>query len=184
MVQALFLAMAMYPEVQKKAQAEIDSVVGPNRLPNFEDRPSLPYINAVVKETMRWHVPAPLGVFFKLSSWVLWTFLTDSKAVPHMATNDDEYDGYYIPKGTVVLGNAWSVRTIITTFCPDFSCSGPYCTTLNHLATPWNISLNGFWKMDCSNPITWTQTLWFLVLVVGWSRFQHIHDLHLRDCLS
>jgi cytochrome P450 len=63
-VQALFLAMALYPEVQKKAQAEIDSVVGPNRLPNFEDRPSLPYINAVVKESMRWHVPAPLGTFF------------------------------------------------------------------------------------------------------------------------
>ena len=62
-MQALFLAMALYPEVQKKAQAEIDSVIGPNRLPNFEDRPSLPYINAVVKESMRWHVPAPLGAF-------------------------------------------------------------------------------------------------------------------------
>ena len=41
--------------------------------------------------------------------------------MPHMATNDDEYDGYYIPKGTVVLGNAWSVRTNIATLCPDFS---------------------------------------------------------------
>ena len=53
--------MALYPEVQKKAQAEIDAVVGPNRLPDFEDRPFLPYINAVVKESMRWHLVAPLG---------------------------------------------------------------------------------------------------------------------------
>ena len=56
-----FLAMALYPEVQKKAQAEIDTVVGPHRLPDFEDRPSLPYINAIVKESMRWHLVAPLG---------------------------------------------------------------------------------------------------------------------------
>jgi hypothetical protein len=63
--------------------------------------------------------------------------------MPHMATNDDEYDGYYIPKGTIVLGNAWSVRSTIATFCPDFSCLGPYCTTLNYLTTPWNTSLNG-----------------------------------------
>ena len=41
--------MALYPDVQKKAQAEIDAVVGPNRLPDFHDRSSLPYINAVVK---------------------------------------------------------------------------------------------------------------------------------------
>jgi len=89
-VQMLFLAMALYPEVQKKAQAEIDAVVGPNRLPDFEDRPSLPYINAVVKESMRWHLVLPLGL-------------------AHMATNDDEYNGYYIPKGTVVIGNGWSI---------------------------------------------------------------------------
>ena len=37
------------------------------------------------------------------------TILTDLEAVPHMATNDDEYDGYYIPKGTIVFGNAWPV---------------------------------------------------------------------------
>ena len=34
--------------------------------------------------------------------------------------DDDEYDGYYIPKGTVVIGNAWSVQMITTTFYPDF----------------------------------------------------------------
>ena len=53
--------MALYPEAQKKAQAEIDAVVGSTRLPDFEDRPSLPYINAVVKEVLRWHLVLPIG---------------------------------------------------------------------------------------------------------------------------
>ena len=63
-MQALFLAMALYPEVQKKAQAEIDAVVGAHRLPDFEDRSSLPYINAIVKESMRWHLVLPLCTSF------------------------------------------------------------------------------------------------------------------------
>jgi Cytochrome P450 len=106
-VQALFLALALFPEVQKKAQAEIDAVIGPNRLPEFEDRPSLPYINAVIKESMRWHLVVPLGEPF--SSCLLCTILTCSEAFPHVSTHDDEYDGYYIPKGTAVVGNAWPV---------------------------------------------------------------------------
>ena len=60
-VQTLFLAMALYPQVQKKIQAEIDATVGPNRLPDFQDRPSLPYVNATVKELLRWHLVSPLG---------------------------------------------------------------------------------------------------------------------------
>uniref|UniRef100_A0A8H7YBL7 O-methylsterigmatocystin oxidoreductase n=1 Tax=Psilocybe cubensis TaxID=181762 RepID=A0A8H7YBL7_PSICU len=90
--QTFFLAMALYPEVQRKAQAELDIVVGPHRLPDFSDRDSLPYINAVVKESMRWNQVAPL-------------------AIGHMSTVDDEYDGYFIPQGTVpvVLGNSWSI---------------------------------------------------------------------------
>ena len=105
--------MALYPEVQKKAQAEIDSMVGPHRLPDFEDRPSLPYIDAIVKESMRWHLVLPLCASLLLSSSVSLTtgILTDHEAVPHMATNDDEYDGYHIPKGTVVFGSAWPVYT-------------------------------------------------------------------------
>jgi len=53
--------MAMYPEVQKKAHLEIDAVIGNNRLPDFSDRDSLPYINATIKEAMRWQSVTPLG---------------------------------------------------------------------------------------------------------------------------
>ena len=69
------MAMALYPEVQKKAQAEIDEVVGPHRLPDFEDRPSLPYINAIVKESMRWQLISPLGA--SLSSFFFFDYHPD-----------------------------------------------------------------------------------------------------------
>ena len=59
--------MALYPEVQKRAQAEIDAVVGPNRLPDFHDRLSLPYINAIVKESSRWNLAAPLGGYLVIN---------------------------------------------------------------------------------------------------------------------
>lgn len=89
-VSSFFLAMAMYPEVQKKAQAELDAVVGPNRLPTFADRPSLPYIEAIVKEILRWKLVTPMSV-------------------PHCTSADDEYRGFFIPKGSVVFAAAWSI---------------------------------------------------------------------------
>jgi len=61
-VQSFFLAMALYPNVQKKAQTEIDTVIGNNRLPDFSDRDTLPYTNAIVKEAMRWQPVTPLGM--------------------------------------------------------------------------------------------------------------------------
>ena len=47
--------------VWKRVQAEIDAVVGTDRLPEFDDRPSLTYIDAILRETLRWQPPAPLG---------------------------------------------------------------------------------------------------------------------------
>ena len=75
--------MAIHPEVQRKAQAEIDEVVGQARLPDFDDRPKLPYIEAIYREVLRINPPVPLGL-------------------PHGVTEDDYYKGYFIPKGTDV----------------------------------------------------------------------------------
>jgi cytochrome P450 len=55
--------MTLYPEVQRKAQAEIDSVVGNSRLPDFSDQDALPYVQAVLKEVLRWHPVTPLCMF-------------------------------------------------------------------------------------------------------------------------
>ncbi|TBU30135.1 cytochrome P450 [Dichomitus squalens] len=83
--QAFFLAMARHPEVQRKAQSELDTIIGPDRLPEFSDLKSLPYISAVMKELLRWHIITPIGL-------------------PHRTVADDEYNGYLIPGGTIVLG--------------------------------------------------------------------------------
>jgi cytochrome P450 len=53
--------MALYPEVQRAAHAEIDAVLGDSRLPDFSDEDKLPYVGAVLKEVFRWHPVAPLG---------------------------------------------------------------------------------------------------------------------------
>lgn len=82
------LAMIRYPEVQRKAQEEIDRVVGTGRLPSFEDREKLPYLNALVKETQRYWPIAPMGF-------------------PHNATDDLEYNGLHIPKGAMLLPAVW-----------------------------------------------------------------------------
>ncbi|KAJ3507528.1 hypothetical protein NMY22_g16902 [Coprinellus aureogranulatus] len=87
---AFILAMATHPNVQKKAQAEIDTVIGSNRLPLIKDRLSLPYLQAILKEVGRWYTVGPL-------------------AFPHATNADDEYEGYFIPKGTCVIANSWAI---------------------------------------------------------------------------
>lgn len=73
--------MACYPHAQQKAQQEIDNLTDGQRLPNYTDRSSLPYVEALFREVMRWRPVLPLGV-------------------AHAASDDDIYNGYYIPKGT------------------------------------------------------------------------------------
>ena len=57
------LAMVLYPDVMKRAQAEIDAVVGRDRMPTFADEPHLPYVRAMVKEVLRWRPVGPLGEY-------------------------------------------------------------------------------------------------------------------------
>ena len=69
------VAMVLHPEVQAKAQADIDRVIGKDRLPDFDDRPALPYLDAILRETLRWHPVAPLGPYtmplcFTFISWI------------------------------------------------------------------------------------------------------------------
>jgi cytochrome P450 len=85
------LAMLAYPETQARAQAELDAVVGRARLPTFADYSSLPYIRAMVQEILRWRPVAPLGI-------------------PHQLTEDDWYDGMFIPKGTICIPNVWHMN--------------------------------------------------------------------------
>lgn len=67
-IYSFFLALALHPEVLKKAQSEIDAVVGSERLPTFADRPHLPYVNALVLEVFRWHTVVPTGKSHNVNS--------------------------------------------------------------------------------------------------------------------
>ncbi|KIJ60837.1 hypothetical protein HYDPIDRAFT_97846 [Hydnomerulius pinastri MD-312] len=89
-VMVFLLAMATHPSIQEQAQAEIDCVIGTGRLPDFDDRPSLPYVEAVLRETLRWQLASPFGA-------------------PHTTTEDDVYDGVLIPKNTIVTANIWAI---------------------------------------------------------------------------
>ncbi|KAH9016878.1 cytochrome P450 [Lactarius hengduanensis] len=89
---SLFLALILYPEVQKRAQAELDSVISRDRLPTYDDKPRLPYIEAISKELTRWHMVTPMV-----------------GGIPHSPTDDDFYKGYFIPKGAVVIADAWAI---------------------------------------------------------------------------
>ncbi|KAH6900942.1 cytochrome P450 [Coprinopsis sp. MPI-PUGE-AT-0042] len=88
-----FLAMALFPLVQERGQAQVDGYLSrltETRLPRISDRLHLPYVEAIMLEILRWNPSVPLGL-------------------PHVAKQDDIYRGYHIRKGTVVWANIWSI---------------------------------------------------------------------------
>ncbi|KAG2335247.1 cytochrome P450 [Suillus weaverae] len=82
--------MVLYPDVQAQARAEIDQAVRHDKMPCLDDRASLPYLDAILREVLRWYPLTPLGV-------------------PHATSNDDVYGGYFIPKGAIVMVNQWAL---------------------------------------------------------------------------
>ncbi|KAJ3553240.1 hypothetical protein NM688_g3720 [Phlebia brevispora] len=87
---AFILAMVLFPEVLDRAQAEIDAVVGRERVPNIRDLENMPYIQALVKEVHRWFPGVPLGL-------------------ARRCMQDDWFGDYLIPKGTIILTNIWAM---------------------------------------------------------------------------
>ncbi|KAK0629570.1 putative O-methylsterigmatocystin oxidoreductase [Bombardia bombarda] len=88
----LVLYLMQNPVVQRRAQDEVDRVIGgkSQRLPTWEDVPKLTYVNAVLQETYRMNPLSPLGI-------------------PHASIVDDVYNGMFIPKGTIVYPNVWAM---------------------------------------------------------------------------
>ncbi|RPD63543.1 cytochrome P450 [Lentinus tigrinus ALCF2SS1-6] len=82
------LAMARFPEIQKRAQAEVDAVCG-DRLPTMADRPNLPFVDAVLCEVLRWVSIAPV--------------------IAREVNADDHYKSYLIPKGATIMANNWAI---------------------------------------------------------------------------
>ncbi|KAF8992234.1 cytochrome P450 [Cyathus striatus] len=84
------VGLLMNPECIAKAQKELDTVLKPGMLPDFEDEEALPYMQAIVREALRWHDVVPI-------------------AIPHYLDEEDEYKGYRIPAGTIVIPNSWAI---------------------------------------------------------------------------
>jgi cytochrome P450 len=80
--------MALNPRTMRKAQEELDKVVGNDRLPDFSDQVDLPYTSAILKEVLRWGCPVPIGA-------------------PKRVMVDDTYNGNLIPAGATIVENIW-----------------------------------------------------------------------------
>ncbi|KAH7338187.1 cytochrome P450 [Rhizoctonia solani] len=83
-------AMVLNPEVQARAQQELDNVLGQVALPKLSDKDRLPYVKNLIEELWRLYPVFPLGI-------------------PHASFQDDNYRGYDIEKGTTVFGNLWAM---------------------------------------------------------------------------
>ncbi|KAF9067309.1 cytochrome P450 1 [Rhodocollybia butyracea] len=149
-ISSFLLAMVQNPDIQSKAQAEIDHVIGRDRLPTFEDRRSLPYVESVYREVMRMHPSLPLGLL-------------------RASTEDDFYRGYHIPKGSHELkdisramGRDPDVYSEPDKFKPDRfldSPNGPF-TSIN------DIHAFGFGRRVCVGRYMADNTVWLTIASV------------------
>jgi cytochrome P450 len=86
----VLMAAAHFPEEQANVQAELDAVIGRERVPTFADKPSLPRLEAFISEALRWRPLTPEGL-------------------PHRTTEDVIWENYCIPAGTTVSRNHWAI---------------------------------------------------------------------------
>ncbi|PPR05069.1 hypothetical protein CVT24_010256 [Panaeolus cyanescens] len=134
--------LVTHPHVQLFAQAEIDRVFGTPRLPTFDDRGSLPYVEAIYREVMRLYPPLPL-------------------ALPHKTVEDDWYKGYFIPKGTNVSGNIWAMNRDVKRYPePDTFKPERFINIDGSLNKDDKITAYGFGRRGCIGKHVASDMLW------------------------
>lgn len=144
-METFVLASILYPDAVKKAQKELDEIIGPDRLPSFEDMESLPYTNALIVEVLRWKPISPI-------------------AVPHAVTQDDEYMGYFIPKGATVIANQYTINLDENMF-EDPTAFKPE----RHLGNPDPpIAAFGFGRRRCPGERLARSTLFIVISRIMW----------------
>ncbi|KAH9857798.1 cytochrome P450 [Lenzites betulinus] len=145
-LKTFLLAMVLHPHVLKKAQEELDRVVGNKRLPDFDDRENLPYMDAIFQEVLRWRPVGPL-------------------AIPHSAVQDDTFNGMFIPKGTMIFGNVWAmcmderVYHDPDTFKPERFLPGPHGAP-----EPFPHSTFGFGRRVCPGRFLAINSVWMAIV--------------------
>ncbi|THH28527.1 hypothetical protein EUX98_g5654 [Antrodiella citrinella] len=90
-LQSFISLITAFPDVQERAQKEIDEVIGTSRSPSFADWDSLPYLQAIVKEIHRFRPLAP-------------------QLIPHSTTADEHIGQYILPKGSMIFVNIWGIN--------------------------------------------------------------------------
>ncbi|KAJ4293069.1 hypothetical protein N0V90_008351 [Kalmusia sp. IMI 367209] len=156
-LQTFCLAMCFYPQYLGILQEELDRVCG-SRLPIAEDRPNLPFLRAVIRECLRWRPPVPTGI-------------------PHELTQDDEYNGYFIPKGSVIHPLEWAISRDPAMF-PDPETFNPsrwvepgwptYQEPLTQFPTIINCSQFGYGRRLCQGQTVADEDLLIGIGSIAW----------------
>ncbi|RDB29405.1 hypothetical protein Hypma_016002 [Hypsizygus marmoreus] len=142
---SFFYAMLCNPRAQKRGQEEIDAVIGKHRLPQYGDRSSLPYVEAIYREIMRWRPVTPLGV-------------------AHSTSEDDIYNGYFIPKGTVVLANIWAMTRDEERYPqPDLFLPERFLDADGNLNDDSTVLTFGFGRRICVGRHMASATVWLMI---------------------
>ncbi|KDR81038.1 hypothetical protein GALMADRAFT_241660 [Galerina marginata CBS 339.88] len=141
------LAMALHPEVQKKAHKALDDLLGGHRLPEFSDVPHLPYISAITNEILRWHPVTPFAIY-------------------HLCTEDNTYDGYHIAKGSMMIPNMWGIMQDESLFGANTDKFDPERflkpdQSLNPDMSAIDLAF-GFGRRTCPGKLLARDTLWIL----------------------
>ncbi|KAG5728140.1 Steroid 17-alpha-hydroxylase/17,20 lyase [Termitomyces sp. T112] len=149
------LACIRYPEWIATAQREIDSVVGTDRFPTFKDRPFLPYVDAIVRETLRWRPAVRFGV-------------------PHRSSTDDmiEHQGeqYFIPKDSIIFAVTWAIEHDQSRFQDhDRFMPERFLDTEGKLELNYETSAFGFGRRVCPGIPFAERSLWANIAIMLWT---------------